>query len=375
MKVLHICRDFVGSKVHSELYKHLDSLGLEQIVYSIYRDRYDECNNSNYFESFRTQIIYRPILKLYHRVFFFAKTRKTIQDIEKCIDLNSIDLIHATTVFTDGAVARALSQKYNIPYIVAARNTDYNDFVMHAPHLWLVHRNVLRNASKIIFITDRLCNKFLNHFTLSDLQFCIKNKSVIQSNGINEYWLNHLSEKQDFNHNILYIGNFEPTKNVKRLISAASKLKKEISDIHLDIVGGGGWQNKEILKCIDQNKSFVTFHGKVCEKNVLREYYKKCTVFAMPSIHETFGLVYIEALSQGMKVLFSKNEGIDGVFDKKVGEAVNPLKVDDIVQALRELIKEPSKYDTLSKKEIMQFDWINIAKVYKNMYLNVLKKL
>ena len=94
----------------------------------------------------------------------------------------------------------------------------------------------------------------------------------------------------------------------------------------------------------------------------------------MPSIHETFGLVYIEALSQGMKVLFSKNEGIDGVFDKKVGEAVNPLKVDDITKALRKLIKEPSKYDTLSKNEIMQFDWTNIAKVYKDMYSNVLKK-
>ena len=49
MKVLHICRDFVGSKVHSELYKHLDNLGLEQIVYSIYRDRYNAFNNSNYF--------------------------------------------------------------------------------------------------------------------------------------------------------------------------------------------------------------------------------------------------------------------------------------------------------------------------------------
>ena len=374
MKVLHICRDFVGSKVHSGLYKHLDNLGLEQIVYSIYRDRYNAFNNSNYFESLHTQIIYRPILKIYHRVLFFAKTRKTIQDIEKCIDLNKTDLIHATTVFTDGAVARAISQKYNIPYIVTARNTDYNDFVKHAPHLWFVHRNVLRNASKIMFITDRLRNKFLNHFTLSDLRFCIKDRVVIQSNGVNEYWLNHLSEKRDFNHNILYIGNFEPTKNVVRLISSVLKLKQEISDIHLDIVGGGGWQNKAVLKSIGRNNSFVTFHGKVYDKNVLREYYKKCTVFAMPSIHETFGLVYIEALSQGMKVLFSKNEGIDGVFDKKVGEAVNPLKVDDITKALRKLIKEPSKYDTLSKNEIMQFDWTNIAKVYKDMYSNVLKK-
>lgn len=368
MKVLHICRDFVGSRVHSELYRHLEQLGIQQVVYCAYRDNSNKYKNSNYFESNTTTILYRPILKLYHRVLFFLKTRKTVADIENVVDLHEIDLIHATTVFTDGNVARALSKRHNIPYIVAARNTDYNDFIKHAPHLWLVHRDVLKNANRIIFITDRLRVKFLNHFTLKGLRDIVRAKSIIQSNGVNNYWLQNISSKKNFNHSILYVGNFEPTKNVVRLISAVVKLKNKYKDVHLDIVGGGGWQNKGVLKAINQNKDIVTFHGKIYDKNVLKEFYNKCSIFAMPSIHETFGLVYIEAMSQGMRILCSKNEGIDGVFEKRVGEFVNPLDIEEISFALERLIDSPQKYDTLSESEIKQFDWNNIAEKYIVLY-------
>ncbi len=42
----------------------------------------------------------------------------------------------------------------------------------------------------------------------------------------------------------------------------------------------------------------------------------------MPSRAETFGLVYVEALLNGLPILYTKNEGIDEMYDN-VGEAVD----------------------------------------------------
>lgn len=42
----------------------------------------------------------------------------------------------------------------------------------------------------------------------------------------------------------------------------------------------------------------------------------------MPSYHETFGLVYIEALTQHLAIVYTKGQGVDGMLDSSVGEAV-----------------------------------------------------
>lgn len=46
-------------------------------------------------------------------------------------------------------------------------------------------------------------------------------------------------------------------------------------------------------------------------------------IFVMVSHSETFGLVYIEALSQGLPILYTRGQGIDGTLKEKIGEAAD----------------------------------------------------
>lgn len=52
-------------------------------------------------------------------------------------------------------------------------------------------------------------------------------------------------------------------------------------------------------------------------KKQLREAFSISDIFVMPSKPETFGLVYVEALSQGLPILYAKGEGFDGYFDEE----------------------------------------------------------
>ena len=48
-------------------------------------------------------------------------------------------------------------------------------------------------------------------------------------------------------------------------------------------------------------------------------------LFIMPSLNETFGLVFIEALTQNLPIIYTIHEGVYGYFeDNKYGVAVNP---------------------------------------------------
>lgn len=368
-KVLHICNDFTYSKVHTELYQKLDQQGVEQIIYTPIRKK--ELEGLNRFDGEHTRIIYSYILRPLHKVFFNLKIDKICKDIAKQVNLEEISYVHATNLFSDGAVALRLKEQYGIPFITAVRNADVNAFLRYTPHLWWVHRAVIRKADHIISITPALQNRLNNHWTLCGMREEVKAKNIVIANGINDYWLNHLHldmAQHGLNHHIVYVGNFDDNKNVVRLVEAVLSLKKEIPDIHLDLVGGTGNMEAKVLALVQQHPETLAYLGKIYEKDKLQVVYDQNSVFAMPSLTETFGLVYVEALSQGLSVLYTKGEGIDGLFEEHIGEAVIPTSLESIVNALRALLTHPEDYQTVPQARFSDFDWHSIAQKYQALY-------
>lgn len=372
MRVLHICNDFCGSKVHSNLYRELDGLGVDQTVFTCYRGGFPE--GTNQFDASCTDFIYRGVLSTKHRFLFYTKVRKIYHELINAVTPEQYDLVHAVTMFSDGSVAYKLYKKFGIPYIISVRNTDINEFMAVAPHTWHLGMKVLRNAKKIIFISKAPKDKFCKHFLVRQILPRILEKFVVQPNGIDSYWLEHIyKDKPKMNHNIIYVGRFDFNKNVLRLIRAILELQKEFGDIKLHLVGGDGSREEKIILLVDKHNDCLIYHGKIYDKDQLRQLYHQCSIFAMPSIHETFGLVYVEALSQNLAVLYTKNQGIDGLFDAHVGETVNPLSVKSIKEGLRKLLLNREDYNS-SCVDFSLFNWSQIAENYKKMYEQILLK-
>jgi len=91
----------------------------------------------------------------------------------------------------------------------------------------------------------------------------------------------------------------------------------------------------------------------------------------MPSRSETFGLVYVEALSQGLPVIFTKNEGIDGFFGSEIGEPVNCEDSAEIYNAIVKIIDNYSAYNFDSQSIVKKFNWEKIAQDYNLMYTSI----
>lgn len=371
-KVLHICNDFFYSKVHSSLYQELDKLDIEQVVFSPVKKSTPE---NNRFEGSNTSFIYAHILKPLHRFFFFHKVDKTVREIEKTVDLGQISCIHATTLFSDGMVARELHRKYGIPYIVAVRNCDVNVFLRYMPHLWWVHRAVLESAGKVVFITPNLRQRLLKHPTLWRLKTNTEDKSIVIPNGVNDFWINHLhaEKNNEHPHRLLYAGIFNRNKNIPRVIHALQSLRPDIPDLHLDVAGDGGDNEQQVLALMKQHADWITYHGKITDLEEMRSLYRANSVFVMPSKSETFGLVYIEALSQGLSVLWSRGEAIEGMFSEAIGESVNPLSERDMAAAMKRLLQHPEAYETLPVSTFDTFRWHSIAQQYISLYAHLRK--
>lgn len=371
MKVLQIANDFAGSKVHNNLFQRLDAKGIEQEIYCPVRD--PKQVGGNWFDGKRTHIVYSHVIKPYHRFVYHIKRHTLYKDMITKVDVKDIDLVHAATLFSDGGLAYKLYKQYGIPYVVAVRNTDINGFLNLLPNTWWDGIQILLHAKRIFFISEGLKRKFERHFIIRMILSWIKEKFMLCPNGIDDYFLEHICTERRTENKVVYVGDFSNNKNVARLGEAVLRLRREeeFADTTLTIVGGGKNETDAVTQLIESNPDAFRYLGKIYEKDKLCAVFRKNSVFAMPSIHETFGLVYLEALSQNLPVLYTKNQGIDGLLHDSVGIGVNPLSVEEITDALRRLLSDKT-YFSNAHVDFSQFRWNYIADKYIAHYKDCL---
>ena len=372
MKVLHISNDFCLTKVHSMLYQELDRMGVEQTVFNPVRDA--ALVGRNRFEGPHTFVIYAHVVKPWHKFAYHLKLRYVYNEMLKRINPEEYSLTHATTLLTDGGLAYQLYKQFGIPYIVAVRNTDVNEFLKFMPHTWMDARKILLHAKKIVFINKGLCDDLVRHPAIRGIASEIEGRFMLMPNGINDYYLDHVSHEQRTGHNIVYVGQFIVRKNVMRLAKAVLQLreKPQFHDCTLTLVGGGrakqdmNSKDTGIEQLIKERPDVFRFVGPINEQSKMCEVFASAKLFAMPSLNETFGLVYIEALSQNLPVLYTKGQGVDGLLPSTAGIAVNPYSIDDIANGLAAMLTNEQAGN--QEVDFEQFRWSKIAEKYKEIY-------
>lgn len=152
-----------------------------------------------------------------------------------------------------------------------------------------------QNALKIACRSEMIKWKFLKLYP----QY--KNKTFVCYSGIKNEIIKRKWEPRE-QVKILTCANLIKRKNVDKIIKECENL-----DVNLTIIGDGKELKK--LKKISNKPIFLGWlnHHKVLEEM------KKSDIFALPSVNETFGMVYLEAMSCGCITICSENEGVAGI--------------------------------------------------------------
>lgn len=372
IKVLHLCSAYIQSNLYRELTEALDKTGISQVVYIPIKRKEDD-NKKNLKNTKNVALIYSKIFNDFDRFLYFRKINKLLADIKTKLDFDLINIVHAHTLFSMGGIALKLKREKNIDYIVTVRNTDVNIFFKYLFYLRGIGIQIMRESKKVIFLSPAYRKYILDKIVPDHLRESIKKKSVVVPNGINSFFLKNkynrpeLGNKNDIK--LIYVGEFTKNKNIEISIKLARKLKDLGYNISFFIVGGGGNNEYNIKKLARINKDIVEICERIKERKKLLNVYRKSNIFIMPSQNETFGLVYGEAMSQGLPVIYSKGQGIDGYFkDGKVGYSVNPKDINDSLKKIEMIL---GNYNNISKNcydLVENFSWERIAQTYNHIY-------
>ncbi len=206
-----------------------------------------------------------------------------------------------------------------------------------------------------------------------------KNRIVLTYNGVDEIFLKEY-EKQKIDefrkqyslpeNFILYVGAIEPGKNLDKLFTAFSELKKKYKpELKLTITSGVGWSNQKLFDLIKGLKiqDKVIFLPYISEED-LPLLYKSSAMLAYLSAYEGFGIPVLEALASGTPVLTSKSDAVME-FSKNAVISIEPEKIDEIVEGMYKILTDKEFVaDKIIKgrKEAGKFKWSDPARVILN---------
>lgn len=367
MNILHINSYFNGSTFYKNLFDEQDKMGLN---ISVYVPAYKVIDPSTDFGDYTKISINHHKLD---RVFFHLKHKKIFSDIFGSYDFKKISLIHAHSLFSNGYIALKLKRKFGIPYIVAVRNTDVNWFFKYMIHLRKIGIEIMKESEKVFFLSNTYRDFVIYKYVPKKFRKLILNKTMVIPNGIDDFWFQNkgsIKVPKKSSLKLLYVGVINKNKNLLTTIKAIEVLRKNIN-VEYTIVGK--IVDSKICKKI-KNLPYVKYIEPL-PKEKLINIYRSNDIFVMPSYRETFGLVYPEAMSQGLPVIYSKGQGFDGQFDEGViGYSVNSKDPNDIAN---KIIKILNSYKEISERcliKVQKFNWKEINYNYLKQYKSICNK-
>jgi glycosyltransferase involved in cell wall biosynthesis len=146
---------------------------------------------------------------------------------------------------------------------------------------------------------------------------------------------------------VLFVGRLERRKGIHtlleaipRVLDAVPQVRFEIAGQDSDAVGRLGWRALWDQAAAAEHRERVRFCGEV-SGDELRRLYAACDVFVAPSLYESFGLVYLEAMAHGKPVIGCRTGGVpEVVSDGETGFLVPPEDASALAEATIRLLTE-----------------------------------
>lgn len=366
IRVLHINCNYIGTTLHQLMIEHLDALGYSNQVFVPTYDKKSAVIEPN------DNVCVSECFRKWDRLIFDYKQKKIRKGLESHITVADFDLIHAYTLFTDGNCARKLSQKHGMPYVVAVRNTDVNNFFRLMPHLRRRGVQIMRDAAAVFFLSEAYRKQVFEKYIPQKYWADIEKKTHIIPNGIDAFWFENTPAPEKMidvkSVKLVYAGRIDKNKNIPTTQKAMGILRKQGYSVALSVVGK--IQDEREFQIIRKDP-FTTYYPAM-PKEKLIEIYRDSDIFVMPSFTESFGLVYAEAISQGLPVIYSKGQGFDNQFPEgTVGFHVAADDPESVADGIEKVI---NSFDAIRERTVIsarKFNWDDISKRYVEIYQKV----
>jgi glycosyltransferase involved in cell wall biosynthesis len=252
------------------------------------------------------------------------------------------DVIHAH-VYSAGVPAVIAGRLYGIPVVITEH---WTWFALHKL-TWerrLAARFAMNRARVVLPVSEHLRNQIM--------QYGVKTRFRIVPNVVDtRLFFPSAAQESDNNgtKRLLLVANLSEQKGTAHLLQALKQVAEKRMDFSMDIIGEGtkGARREDYEEMTRELglEALVKFHG-AKPKEEVAEFMRNCDFFVQPSLWETFGVVYIEAMACGKPVIACDIPGPNEFINRYVGILVPPKNTVALAKAIDYMLDHYMDYSS-----------------------------
>ncbi len=179
--------------------------------------------------------------------------------------------------------------------------------------------------------------------------------------------IENLSKSKKGNKYILYVGKIEKRRNILFLLSVFNSIQRENTNVKLILVGTG--KKKYVKACnnyiINNKLQNRIYQYNAFSQEELSELYRCCDIFVLPTRYDIFGMVLLEALYFGLKIITTLNGGSSTILKNNQNGIICE---DNNFKQWFDAISNLLKCNKMNKKINDDFIWDNLVENFLNIY-------
>lgn len=318
----------------------------EYLPYSSKKTQHVNIYNDNGINTYHFR--YRAIFPRNRRINYFNFQKKTYNFIKTyLIKNNKPNIIHAHTVFYGGLVAKYISDKIGVPYIITEHFTRFMTGKIHSKFDIRKTAKIYQSAKLNIIVSHGFRNLLLKHLKITSNNF------IVIPNMVSDiFFTTETNYKMNKTTPVFFTMSFlSERKNHKLILNSFKLFLLKVPNAILKI-GGDGTIADELKKhCKQLNISKnVYFLGELTRNEVKKEI-NEMDIFLLASKFETFGVVLIEALANGKPIISTDCVGPRDIVTKFNGILSKSFEKIDFLQAMEEVY---NNYDSYNRQKIVK---------------------
>ncbi|HCX21724.1 MAG: hypothetical protein CMB80_14185 [Flammeovirgaceae bacterium] len=229
------------------------------------------------------------------------------------------DLIHAQVAYPAGLIAKRLSEKHQIPFVITEHQSPFP-----LPALKGILKSkllpVLKSADLVLSVSHALKKRLLS--------FGIE--SGFTPNYIDDQLFTTVQNDLGID-GAIAVGRLEDQKNYELMLEAMASVQKKIG-LKFTVIGSGSQQRK-LKRRAQQLGVEVEWKGEQ-SREVIAQELRSSSIFLNTSKHENQPVAILEALACGLPVVTTNWNGAEEMVSNQVGKVVESWQADDFSDAI-----------------------------------------
>ncbi len=241
---------------------------------------------------------------------------------------NKIDIIYSnTSVTVIGIITATLTKRTHIWHY----HEPVASFYGWCDSLGFFYKIFLSHKKNItIFISETQKKQWKNKLRSSFSTCKIIYNPIKKIDILNSQFL-------DSNFSFGYIGSWNRRKNIPFLLRCFARLLQQYPNVKLILTKNIGDDKKQIIETIKMLD--LSEHIIIKQYDNISEFYSDIDILILPSLSETWPLVFLEVISVKKPAVITSNSGLHELFeDGKDCLFVNPLEENSLFDAMKKMI-------------------------------------